>query len=651
MAHLKKDTTVGGINVYDQLTKQDRETKTLTHGLNVIESDRYSPIKVEFYGNTLVNLLGKDGNFENEKFLSSIIDNENSVYGNKSLCIGYSWDAKFNLNEYGLINGRFYIVLVEAKTNSTIEPPRLSLNPAMEGKINANGKAKNTWHTIYAKFTYDEYNENQSLYLLLGYNEDGINKAWFDGLRIYEIDEETYNKIGVSLTDEDVERMFPYVDGVQHVRNPYVKVEGENLVPTDVDGWEVGGLQWANGEFYDESKSLRTINYISVKPNTQLTVNMYGDYRCAVFEYDNDKKFVRTWSGYNLFQRRTEIVSEKTKFIKLVVRRNDETEGITKDEIMKAQPMLVLGSQSKPFTPYNPSYLYAETVLAGNNDKKDILYYNESKNRWEKIKWWETDVVLDGRWNWEHLNITTVGNNVKVVRFEYPFTNILSNTPDSKEHRGNVTNYKGEILKVRYMADGLDEEAFNVHPDKYIYFAIPNENSGWTYEITPTSNMIKAYFNGWKYTGDGTNHSWCAIGDESITETDINVTSTTLSPTMQDGTIQPYKLTYQLAEPEIEVVQVEGDLAINGTTQVEVGSGFTYTEDEGGQREYTILPENERYDFTCNLEEVKVTYSKNIRSALDDTIAKLTNNVTDTTVLKRQMLDVIARLEAMEGTE
>ncbi len=55
--------------------------------------------------------------------------------------------------------------------------------------------------------------------------------------------------------------------------------------------------------------------------------------------------------------------------------------------------ILNLGATAKPFVERNPSYLYAETVLAGNSLKKDISFENENGD-WIKLKRFETGVVL-----------------------------------------------------------------------------------------------------------------------------------------------------------------------------------------------------------------------------------------------------------------
>lgn len=94
--------------------------------------------------------------------------------------------------------------------------------------------------------------------------------------------------------------------------------------------------------------------------------------------------------------------------------------------------------------------------------------------------------------------------------------------------------------------------------------------------------------------------------------------------------------------------KVEGDLVVNGLTQVNVGSGFTFTTDDKGKRIYTLTPANQRYLLTVNATELIATYSKNIRTALDDTINKQSDIATTLSVHERAIVDLYVRIKALE---
>ncbi len=61
-------------NLEEEHTEQDQQTANLVHGTQVIQSDQSSPLKVEFYGNSLVNKLGRDGNFETDSDGDGVAD-------------------------------------------------------------------------------------------------------------------------------------------------------------------------------------------------------------------------------------------------------------------------------------------------------------------------------------------------------------------------------------------------------------------------------------------------------------------------------------------------------------------------------------------------------------------------------------------------
>jgi hypothetical protein len=83
---------------------------------------------------------------------------------------------------------------------------------------------------------------------------------------------------------------------------------------------------------------------------------------------------------------------------------------------------------------------------------------------------------------------------------------------------------------------------------------------------------------GTNYEATGTK-TWIPIGDTTNARA-VTVVPTSASPTQLDGTIQPYKLSYVLATPQVVNVtdKVEGSLKVNGLTQVEVLSGIVRRE-------------------------------------------------------------------------
>ncbi|MDN4609114.1 hypothetical protein [Sporosarcina highlanderae] len=685
--------------ITSQIDNTARQTQTLTHGTQVINADGNSPLKVEFYGNTLVNLLGTDGNPKNASVWTSVagtsrtVDNTNFKYGTGSIKVTIpTGDTNGNIRkELTLDPTKHYILLGDVKNGNATSGARVRFYNGSTYK----DVLENTSDTVNFRFTYvkispSDIGEKNHIYLRVLGEENQY--AYFGGVRFYEISKATYDKIGVSLTDADVEKMFPYVDSVQHVKNPVVSVEGQNLFnPVDF-----------------ASKSTKSSNSYDVTykliPNTKYTVitNMPYPGTTANLYFGGG---VSATNGVHDGQPRT-FTTDSSGNIYLGIRHTTSSY----DDFMSGKYwiMFTLGDKTKPYVPRNPSYLYAETTLAGNNDKKDILSFNESVGRWEKTKWFEQK-TLDGSLTWA---FTTDYTGFKRVHANILETNYTS-------AKGNVVKHDGKLLTNGNPTLIADEFMIGSNGNTYFYISITDTDSGWTESMTPSVDLIKSYFYGWFYRGDGTTHKWRPIGDTD----DARITSTlptAPAPTIAEGKISHYKLTYQLAKPVIEPVTVEGDLVVSGATQVEVGSGvivrekanpkqrtdsgnlyyinirdgalstvpngnqlsqktnkiiaiykngvkddyWTFSSDNssnayGGKfasippanydptAEYTVTYEVlDKHAFTTNITEAKATYAKNIRGALDDTVTRLSDVATDVSVMAKIQYEILVRMKA-----
>ena len=506
---------------------------------------------------------------------------------------------------------------------------------------------------------------------------------------------------------------FPYVDSVQNVVNPYIQLEGENLLPP-FSQWTLHANAKVISDYELELNATNSWQESFVKipclPNTQYSFN-------EMFENTNAYAFIRFYDASNVkvgtdldniksSRSFTSPVNAKTMEIKAT--------NIGAGTFKFLKPMLNIGSTAKPFVPRNPSYLYAECTLAGNDSKKDILCRNESLNppRWEKTKWFEVDKVLDGSLGWTFSQMRS-GEGYKAVYI--PIT-ALNNPVNNSQV---VTKYNGIPLSVITALTGAelgkpDVSLLNSNVLSGVYIALPHVDSGFTDAMTPSNDLIKSYFYLWKYTGDGTNHKWIPIGDTDNSR-ETTVLPTSFAPTVAEGKVSPYKLTYQLASPVVEPVTVEGDLVVNGATQVTVNTGvivkekvnFVYFPSDSGyyfnatnvsgseladykilkiltlfengieKKDYTLsansnsyglqrifIPKNnfdqtaeysityeilDKHTFTSNLTDVKATYANNIRSSLDDVVTKLSDVATGQTVNVRAIAELYKRVRTLEG--
>jgi hypothetical protein len=728
--HTQTYTDSALTSIQNQLSEQEQQDKVLVHGLNVLSSDQASPLKVEFYGNTLVNLLGRDGNFEKDSDGDGVADGwkgdtlfgatpslqaENVKYGSKAqrISANTSDTSSRHINKtVNLDTAKYYLVAVDFDNDGNTEG---SINLDVGGQYPS--VKSTTSRLLYLKFKPLSASVYIGLYNLRPVGEVGW--VQFDGIRIYEISQATYDKIGdLSLIGKDqefVEKAFPYVSGIQSVVNPYVKVSGANLLPPFYE-WDLHDNATVVSPYelrLDATASDQTSEiYIPILQNTTYNFNGYGENTYFISGYtDIGGTFVA-----NLMSYKTSGVFTTPSNIRAL---RIQVRSMNTGNLKYSQPMLTLGSEPRPFVPKNDSYLYAykvneETgeneplILAGNDDKKDISYYNEGNSRWEVKRWFETDVALDGSrdWIYHSYNDPTDGALVK------------TKVTDGASRTEKVTKYNGDILvSNRLITEMTSSESYlygehtNATLDRYLFISISNNDSGWLDGMSLDTDLIKSYFHGWFYRGDGTTHSWRPIGDTDDTRLTTTL-PTSPSPTMLDGTIQPYKLTYQLSEPIVEPVTVEGDLSIQGSSQISVGEGLINRESvvpeyyEGLNKYYINHPtvntdvgktryktdtiiqiyENgnsvdmekwkrnldvdtgvyfytsptinesavysityeplDKHDFTTNLNEVVAYYNSSIKSSVSNIISKQSDIATNVSIHAGQLIDILARLRA-----
>ncbi len=250
--------------------------------------------------------------------------------------------------------------------------------------------------------------------------------------------------------------------------------------------------------------------------------------------------------------------------------------------------------------------------------------------------------MLDGSLGWVHNT-----NYAGFKRIDTP-VGTLNNPKGNRDSKGLV-KYDGSILKGFDNFSGADQH--EIVEDGRLILTISNSDSGWLESMSPSQSLIKAYFNGWKYTGDGTNHSWVSIVD-GTTAPAQQTTAFVANPANKPNGYQNYFLTYQLAKPVIEVEgidfpYVEGDLAISGNAQIEVTSGFDVTTDpETGKKVYTMWTDR---SGTANLTEVKATYKRSMMSSLGGVVTDLAGAKTDIGILFGLTAELLRAFKGLEG--
>lgn len=652
-------------NLANELSKQNQQSTTIGHGLNIINASQNSPLDVSIEGRTLVNLLGTDGNCEDiSKFsywqTTPSLDFETKVYGNNSIKVAVNTGDGGTL--YKIIQvqaGKYYVALADVKNGDTT-----NLRLILGGNYGIETTVNDKFKTIYAK--YNATSDSSVILEVYTWNTTVGKYFHVDGIRLYEITAEEYANIGTVWNDEEVARRYPYVDSVQHVQNPYVIAEGDNLLPPNLtynssDVITVSPYRYtikATGSPYHvltNEKIPVIAGQIYTLQAKKSDISVGG--RLTLIKYDKNDTMIGGWDDINLTSfpsndtdsKITFTIPNNVSYVKLLF----VSDGIINigEQTDIYDIMLTLGNEAKPFVPRNPSYLFAEVKLGSLGDKKDILF--KESGDWKVLKNIEKDWIIDGKRTINFFIDFTGGKSVIIPNSTNGINyNRFSHSLDCF----TMVKYNGNILEKTSdaLVDSTDYAFMDINN---LVITISDTDSGWGETYTPTQAEIQAYFYGWRmcngtygqpYDGTGTK-TWYPIGDTDLSRA-TTTCPTSPAPTISEGKISYYKLSYVRSTPVTEVVtdKVEGDLVVNGATQVEVGSGFTYTEVDG-KRTYTKLAPNARYNVTANILSVIANYDTSLKSVVDSVVAKQSDIAAQVGVNVRAIAELYKRVKALGG--
>jgi len=412
---------------------------------------------------------------------------------------------------------------------------------------------------------------------------------------LYEVTQEEYNNILVSWDETAVLNRYPVVEGVQHLQNPAVMAEGENLLPP-FTAWDIHANAAVKGPYELTLNATAAYQYSMVKvkamPNQSYSLNVDTEVnsRLNVVFYDKTGAYITELTVNGAF---TTPANTDYMYVRLSNNASKPTGVLT-----FKNPMLTLGDKAKPFTPRNPSYLFAETKLGAIGSNKDVLY--KENGEWKRRKVIEKDVVLDGSLGWVNASNQS---GYKMVLIDkalhgfgsgdwYNFTNHIVNKHDGKKMK----------MFGGYTFDGPDAFYTGGSGGASLRIAVSNQDTGFTDSYTPTNDEWKAYFYGWKVkTADanGKPTAWVSVVDG----TDAPTQTLDYVKANKAANYTPYKLSYVLSSPKVERVNVEGDIAADGLTQVELFSGVVVRE--------KVTPQISGAYYYINTDVIPLSFTKN----------------------------------------
>ncbi|WP_145323016.1 hypothetical protein [Paenibacillus xylanexedens] len=599
------------LELADRLDTPERATITLQPGIHVVQADQNSAFRLgNIKGRTLVNLLGRDGNFETDSNndgagdgwvsvlngATASIETVNAKYGGKAqrITTKASDPSPFRRVErnVNVQAGKKYVLLADVLTDG-VGTCKINAQYTSGTTIEGAQSKENKVHFIKFSPTTD------TAVTVRLYNYTPIGAvAWvqFDGASLYEVSDALYARIDVDITAANIREYLPYVDSVQPVRNPYAIRYGENLLPPFYE-WtdQTGSAAYSTiNAPYDVTiispdSVARFYSYVlNVIPGETYSFN--AESAANKIQWDYYKTWDSATSTGEMIGSRVKFTGSEMTFVvpsgANIIRIylfNDEVVGTF--NIKKW--MLTLGNVAKPFKPREDAMLALQTELHANpvtETNADEVF--EKDGQYFKLKKWRK-AVLDGSLTYRWLSFAS--STYKIVG-----CNLLNPTVTYSSFF--ATKYNGSLLTKSGNMTGPDNAYFRTSELSDFNLSIANTDSGWGDAYTPTADEIKAYFMGWKMSVDGTPRAtayngtgakvWIRITrmSDSIPLTGYIDYTTTL-PTTNAGTdtlgntYTPYQLVYQLATPFVESITSEGQLTlIEGDNQVEVGTGIVLRE-------------------------------------------------------------------------
>ncbi|WP_268623808.1 hypothetical protein [Paenibacillus alvei] len=563
---------------------------TLKPGVQVIEVDNDTPFNLgSIEGRTLVNLLGRNGRFVDlSKYLQDAVSAEKEGDYVKITLDGSKERGTFRTPTTARVGeGASKYLLVGVVNVGTAKSAYIELSDEVNYAISSNPVTGTEDQVAFAIFDGSKTSRGMSVYLHVTGSKGSY--ALYKDLRVYEITEKDANLLSLS-TAEEVGEVYPYVDSIANLKNPYVISKYRNMLPPFYE-WnnlnEKGGVidQYVYSQ-REYSSATWTFVTVPVVPNTNYCLSFTGtnNIKMRVISGDESTILLSDISSSGIFN------SGPNDTINVYVHAG--VPGEIKNPIIT--PVKELGF----FSPQSYSMWAAECQLSSDpidGGNPDQLFMNGEGlpcllRKWEKI-------TLNGSLNWAAMG-----------RYSGGIVVYVKSLPSAIRNTGYVTKFDGGILErvlqnvsITKSDQQVITDVSDQFPDACI-ISISDTDSGWGKDYIPTSEEIKAYFWGWRmykgaqgnvdipYNNEPEGRAWHPF-DARFIHTDGTPSAThyvTIVPTQPTEYLQyvrysdyrPYHLQYLNLKPIVEKIRnYETGLSLaKGWNMVEVGSGIVLRE-------------------------------------------------------------------------
>ncbi|WCF07088.1 hypothetical protein NDS46_22540 [Paenibacillus thiaminolyticus] len=593
------------VTMSKQLETLPSEALTFRPGYQIVESEQDTAFRLgEIKGRTLVNLLGRIGSMESltgwaGTSATIALDADNKVSGTYGLTVtavqppsGLAYAR--NVGYLKITKNSGYYLGVCMIKNGTGSGGYLRLSDDISYQ-NTSSLIKETdkFYPVYVVFDSAQMDpKSTGVRVRLTTTGTSGQTAYFDEVRVYGLSDAEYDAIA-TMTPEQVSEKYPYVDSMTNITNPYAIVTGGNLLPSFYHMGAVNGaIVDIKSNYEIDLTTNSTIQFIGIG-------NMEARYKTYRIDFHsmgtNVKCYFNEQTAIDLKPiRQHEIdssgatieIGDDTKYIGVFFGNMSST-----GSFKVKNPMLVPGTEPKPFVPQQRSMLAFETELAAHpadGSNPDTLFMGDDGLPYVLEKWGKVD--LDGSHVWKR---HSTQNDFKVVSANDCVPNNSSPTDEDDYGRLFVIKYNGSLLTVNDKPVNVENWNFSDITRIFTsnaYISVHNNESGWGGEYNPTQDEIKAYFLGWRMYDsstlstpynrtDGQHKAWakiyCGVGiDGGI---GVKGSETLTLPTvMNDMGYSPYRLQYLKAKPTVEPVRNNelGATLTAGSNMVKVSSGI-----------------------------------------------------------------------------
>lgn len=563
---------------------------TISNRLSVVHTDQATPLHItKLEGRTVVNRLGKQGNFYNAGDWTwwggsrTVENNVLTLTGNGSSNIPQIMASGGIGNVPSVGDALLLRVKITARTEG-IKSLRTYLYRDGYGRFGEKvidlPTPNKTYHLVSAfpvtQSLIDAWDKTDpSFGVRVAFTTEDAASAEGKSVDIEQVALYDIPSADVSLDEAALDAKYPYVDSMQNLSGFYLKRYGKNLfnaaefVANNSSHYTMGAdsSSIVKPAGVLDNRAWNNVFMFRLLPNTTYTLSV-GTPSVPIQSNNN-----ATSNGHGGNSRVT-FTTDAAGLHGFKFAAN------IPEEVVVTDIMLNIGAEPLPFEPQNNDYLYADVELASNTNGtvKDVLEYRDG--RYWKVKQFN-QVVLDGRWEWTHAGSYDGFRTIRIPKG--------SGFAQDREWSGDGVvgvKYDGSILNVNNASLSPDTIGIGVwsnpnEPNSDFLLSVKNYDAGWDPDVNPNSNAIKAFLNGWRaITDNGTKYThWVSILNPNPNNvvTDEDYVASVKAP----GWTGWATLQYQLADSVVEEVtdKVEGAISLyEGDNQVEMGEAVVVRE-------------------------------------------------------------------------